>query len=135
MNGPSDPMFTIVPIIVTVGFILVFGLIIFAIVKGIVQWSSNNKKPVLTVDARIVAKRTDVGSSMTNGDQLSSRSRTDYFVTFEVESGDRMEFEVSGQAYGMLVEGDDGRLTFQGTRYQGFQRSGASRIVKERTAR
>ena len=45
---------------------------------------------------------------MTNGDEASSGSRTDYFVTFEVESGDRMEFEVNGQASGMLVEGDDG---------------------------
>ena len=28
-----------------------------------------------------------------------------------------MEFSVSGREYGLLVEGDTGRLTFQGTRY------------------
>jgi hypothetical protein len=33
-----------------------------------------------------------------------------------------MELQVDGSEYGMLVEGDQGRLTFQGTRYLGFER-------------
>ena len=45
-----------------------------------------------------------------------------YYVTFQVESGDRMELSVRGKEYGLLAEGDYGRLTFQGTRYLGFQR-------------
>lgn len=44
------------------------------------------------------------------------------YVTFQVESGDRMELNVSGTEYGMLIEGDYGELTFQGTRYLGFVR-------------
>lgn len=47
---------------------------------------------------------------------------TTYYVTFQVESGDRMELCLSGEEYGMLVEGDRGNLTFQGTRYVGFER-------------
>ncbi len=47
---------------------------------------------------------------------------TDYYLTFEVESGDRMEFEVEGEEYGLLAEGDRGILNFQGTRYLGFER-------------
>ena len=47
---------------------------------------------------------------------------TTYYVTFEVESGDRMEMNVGGQDYGMLTEGDVGKLTFQGTRYLNFER-------------
>ena len=31
---------------------------------------------------------------------------TSYYVTFQVESGDRMELSVSGREYGMLAEGD-----------------------------
>lgn len=50
-------------------------------------------------------------------------SSTVYYATFEVESGDRMEFGVPNKEYGLLVEGDRGRLTFQGTRYLGFERS------------
>lgn len=34
----------------------------------------------------------------------------------------RMELQVNGSEYGMLVEGDRGRLSFQGTRYLGFER-------------
>ena len=45
-----------------------------------------------------------------------------YHVTFEVESGDRMELKVSRSEYGMLVIGDSGRVSFQGTRYLGFER-------------
>lgn len=45
-----------------------------------------------------------------------------YYVTFEVESGDRMELHVPGREYGQLAEGDKGKLSFQGTRYLGFER-------------
>ncbi len=47
---------------------------------------------------------------------------TTYFVTFQVDSGDRMELPVGGYEFGMLAEGDRGKLSFQGTRYLGFQR-------------
>ena len=45
--------------------------------------------------------------------------------TFQVASGDRMELLVGGREYGMLAEGDFGELTFQGTRYLGFERRGS----------
>ena len=47
---------------------------------------------------------------------------TTYYATFQVESGDRMELPMRGTDYGMLAEGDRGRLTFQGTRFLGFER-------------
>lgn len=34
-----------------------------------------------------------------------------------------MEFEVDGSDYGLLMQGDIGKLSFQGTRYLGFERS------------
>jgi hypothetical protein len=46
----------------------------------------------------------------------------DNYVTFEVKSGDRMEFEVKPQEYRQLVEGNKGRLSFQSTRYLWFER-------------
>lgn len=55
---------------------------------------------------------------------MYTTSSSTYYVTFQVESGDRMEFAVSGNEYGMLVEGDKGSLTFQGTRYLSFLRDG-----------
>lgn len=52
-----------------------------------------------------------------------SHTFTTYYATFQVESGDRMELEVDDSDYGMLVEGDTGKLSFQGTRYLGFERN------------
>jgi hypothetical protein len=47
-----------------------------------------------------------------------------YYATFELETGERIEFSMGGKEYGMLAEGDDGTLSYQGTRYRGFQRGG-----------
>ena len=43
-------------------------------------------------------------------------------LTFQVDSGDRMELYMAGHKFGLLLEGDRGNLTFQGTRYLGFER-------------
>lgn len=101
-------------------FLLVIGMFIFVFVKGISTWSKNNNSPRLIVDAVVVSKRTSV--SHHHGQNNISSTSTSYYVTFQVETGDRMEMRVSGQEYGMLVEGDYGRLSFQGTRYLGFER-------------
>ena len=42
-------------------------------------------------------------------------------MTFQVESGDRMELRVSRSEYGLLAERNQGNLSFQGTRYLGFE--------------
>jgi len=117
-------LFTAAPAFMTIIFIIVFGVVILTIFKGIKTWNYNNAQPVLTVISKIVAKRVNVSESMNNNDNNISHSTTStYYVTFEVESGDRMEFIVSGSEYGMLVEGDEGKLTFQGSRYKGFNRN------------
>ena len=116
-------MFSIVPIMVLICFIVVLGTIIVRSVKGVKEWKKNNDSPVLTVDASVVAKRTDVHYHHNNTNQnMNSSSSTTYYVTFEVESGDRIELRMQGNQYGMLVEGDRGKLTFQGTRYLEFKR-------------
>lgn len=103
-------------------FVLVIGIFIVNIVRGISRWNKNNHSPRLTVDAKVVTKRMSV-SHHTNAGMNGSvpTTSTSYYVTFQVESGDRMEFSVRGSVYGMLVEGDVGKLTFQGTRYLSFE--------------
>ena len=103
----------------TLMFIMVFGIFVVTIVRNISQWNKNNNSPRLTVSATVVSKRTNV--SHHHHDHHTHHS-TSYYVTFQVDSGDRMELHMSGQEYGMLVEGDRGNLTFQGTRYLGFER-------------
>ncbi|NCB62921.1 MAG: DUF2500 domain-containing protein [Clostridia bacterium] len=116
-------MFSIVPVVVTVGFVVILGVMIVLVIKGLLQWGKNNRSPVLTVDAELVTKRTDVSHRHSGTDDTMMHSTsTYYYATFQVGSGDRMEFPVSSSEFGMLVEGDKGKLTFQGTRYQGFER-------------
>ena len=111
-------------IMFSIVFIIVVGMFVVTAIKGIGQWNKNNNSPRLTVPATVVAKRTNVSHhnhAGTNGHHHHSTSTT-YYVTFQVESGDRMELHLSGHEFGMLVEGDKGKLSFQGTRYLGFER-------------
>ncbi len=118
-------MYGIFPIIFGAVFLLVFGVIIISAVKGLIQWNKNNNSPVLTVNANVVSKRINVShhhQNTTGNGIMHSTTSTTYYATFEVESGDRIELLVSGTDYGILAEGDSGKLTFQGTRYKGFER-------------
>ncbi len=113
--------FSIFPILFTIVFVLILGVFILTFVKGISQWSKNNHSPRLTVEAKVVAKRTNYHRHSGTNHTASHTSST-YFVTFEVQSGDRMELQMAGPEYGLLIEGDFGDLTFQGTRYLSFLR-------------
>ena len=121
-----SPMFSVFPIFFVIVVVGIFAVIIFAIVSSAVRWNKNNHSPLLTVSAKVAAKREDVSIHGGHADanmSVGASSSTWYYATFEVESGDRMELTVPGKEYGMLAEGDMGRLTFQGTRFKGFERS------------
>ena len=81
-------------------FFCVLGTMVYIFAKNISRWNKNNNSPRLTVTAE-----------------------TSYYVTFEVKSGDRMELAVTGKEYGQMAEGDVGELSFQGTRFLGFERN------------
>ncbi|MED3800556.1 DUF2500 domain-containing protein [Lysinibacillus xylanilyticus] len=102
---------------ISIMFFIVFGVIAFTIIKGVLQWSKNNNEPLLTVPAKVVTKR-----SNTSGGSGNSSAHTSYYVTFEVQSGDRLELKMNGRDYGQLADDDFGLLTFQGTRYHTFER-------------
>lgn len=110
-------------------FAIVACVFIVVIARGISTWNKNNHSPKLSVEAKVVSKRMNIShhnhanaGDMTGAHGYQMTSSTWYYVTFEVESGDRMELSVSGSEYGMLAEGDTGKLTFQGTRYISFER-------------
>lgn len=111
-------MFEIFSFFFFIAFFGIFGLIVASFVREGKRHHQNNQSPRLTVEAKVVAKRTNV--SHHGGEHHHSATR--YFVTFEVASGDRMELPMTGPEYGLLVEGDWGELSFQGTRYLGFAR-------------
>lgn len=96
------------------GFFVAFFIILF---KNLKQWNKNNHSPRLTVEATVVGRR----GHRSGGGQNHS-AHTTYYITFQVESGDRMELNIPANEYGYIVEGDRGKLTFQGTRFISFER-------------
>jgi hypothetical protein len=121
-----DAGFGLFSLLSVVIFVMIIAIFLGRIFRGIGKWNKNNHSPRLTVDATVVAKRIEVAHhNHTNATGIHGHhtsTSTWNYVTFQVESGDRMELQVDGSEYGMLVEGDQGRLTFQGTRYLGFER-------------
>jgi hypothetical protein len=115
--GGAPPIFTLF-------FLLVFGMIIFSIVRGIISTVKNAKAPVITVQARIIAKRTKVSGHNHAGDNdtMNHSTSTYYYITFQTEHGERLELPVSGRMYGLLIEGDEGQLTYQGEWFKDFNR-------------
>ncbi len=56
-----------------------------------------------------------------------------YYVTFEIlENKSRIEFEVSGESYGLLSEGDKGNLTYQGDKLIEFERVNVVKVMFRR---
>ena len=126
MGMGFDLIFSVFPIIFIIAFVAILAVFIMTAVRGVSQWNKNNHSPQLTVDASVVSRRADISHHLhsdANGGVRRTTSSTTYYVTFQVESGDRIELHVPGQEYGVLIEGDRGKLTFQGTRYLGFERT------------
>lgn len=124
--GSEGGSFPIMTILIAAFAVLLVG----AIGRGLYVWMRNNRAPQVTVEARVTAKRMKVsghgGTMMANRvsamNTIHSSTYTHYFVTFELEDGKRLELGVKDPEYGMLSEGDRGRLSYQGTRYLGFER-------------
>ncbi len=120
---PGDGFAQFIMTAVVIVFVIVIAMFVFNAVKGVAEWSNNNAQPTLIVPARIVNKRLQVTHHHHRpNDSTHHASATQYYATFELENGTRLEFQISGRESGLLAEGDAGELTHQGTRYHGFRR-------------
>jgi len=125
-GGGFDFMFTVVPIIIIIGFIFMFGLIVYSIITHF----RNARAPEESVYAKIVAKRMDVQSHSNHHHHqenhighTSTSSHTYYYITLEFGNGSRKEFlDVKG-LYGLVVEGDAGYAATKGDWIVAFERS------------
>ena len=106
-------MFGLMQIIFPVMFLLVFGIVLGTLIQNIKRNRKNDNSPRISAPASVLTKRTQV-----RGDH----AHTWYYATFQFESGDRLELEIPHDRFGYLVEGDKGKLTFQGTRFLEFER-------------
>ena len=102
-------------------FFAVFGLVISTFILAIIRWNKNNNSPRITVSAKVVTKRQRAHTHHNTETHIMNTTYT-HLATFEFESGDRLELIVPSIEYGLLAEGDEGKLTFQGTRFLSFER-------------
>lgn len=119
----------IFPVVFSIVFLIVIGGFLYVIIKSLSQFISNQKSPMMVVDAKIVSKRTEIrssgGSMSTQGSMHHHRrghTYTRYFATFQLEDSSRIELQISAKDFGLIAEGDIGRLFHQGTRFHGFDR-------------
>lgn len=110
------------PILFSLMWILMMVVIITSLFRSFQEWNKNNHSPKLRVDARVVEKR-DYVYRRRSGNHTSFRTSTRYYATFQFDTGDRLELEIPAGQAGLMVEGDKGALTFQGTRFLSFERN------------
>lgn len=103
------------------------AVFVFAIIYIVKQRSKDDASPRVTVEAKIVDKRS---VSHRHHHHHHHNRHTGHithrhyyhYVTFELADGQRTELRVAGDEYGLLAVGDSGALTLQGTRFIGFER-------------
>ena len=105
---------------------LVLFMFLVIIGGGISQWVKNNNSPKETVKARVVDKKSEVTYIQQEQNGMTNTPQWSYYIVFEFENSDGKKvvkkMVVSGKEYKRICEGDCGDLTFQGTRYIGFER-------------
>lgn len=109
--------------------VVIFGMIVYLTLKGMQEKKANDAAPIVTVDAKVKAKRIAVHHSAhqqsMNGVPLMAKSHhTTYYATFALEGDQRLELQVSEGQFQRLTEGERGKLTYQRKRFHRFQGEG-----------
>lgn len=118
-SGGFDFMFTLVPILIVIGFVVVIALF----VANGARYVKNARSPRDSRYVKIVSKRMKVGHSHhSNDDDMHSSSHTYYYITLEFENGERREFLDVKNLYGLVAEGDVGYAAIQGDWIVAFER-------------
>lgn len=98
-------------------FVIIMLIITGIIVVMIARGAKQQAMPTVSVPARIIGRRIEIDGGWGN-----LPSYTNYYVTFELEDGHRIEFKLGGSTYGLLAEGDVGTLNYKGNHFKSFQR-------------
>ncbi|MGM0079548.1 hypothetical protein IGI73_002698 [Enterococcus sp. DIV0755f] len=98
-----------------------FALIFIAIILyQIMEFLKNESAPKISVPATLVDKSMRSSSSV-DANGISNQSIT-YYLLFELENGERLEFMVGHGKYKLYVIGDTGILKYQRKRFNSLDR-------------
>lgn len=106
--------------------VVILGMIVYLTLKGMQEKKADDAAPIVTVDAKVKAKRIAVHHSAhqqsMNGVPLMAKSHhTTYYATFALEGDQRLELQVSEGQFQRLTEGERGKLTYQRKRFHRFE--------------
>lgn len=105
---------------------VILGMLVYLTLKGMKEKRANDAAPIVTVDAKVKAKRIAVHHSAhqqsVNGVPLMAKSHhTTYYATFALEGDQRLELQISEGQFQRLTEGERGKLTYQRKRFHRFE--------------
>lgn len=109
-------------LLLTVTFLLVFGVIAAATLLRVRRWMADQQTTISSVRAKVVEKHVRVSRPAGGPRPVSNHARR-YYAAFQTVKGQRMEFSVSPEDYAALTEQDPGILTYQGPHFLGFSRN------------
>lgn len=122
----ENAMQTLLPGFFILITVVILGMLVYLTLKGMQEKKANDAAPILTVDAKVKAKRIAVHHSAhqqsMNGVPLMAKSHhTTYYATFALEGDQRLELQVGERQFQQLTEGDRGKLTYQRKRFHRFE--------------
>ena len=89
----------------------------------LMQWLKNRRSPLIMTQAKVLDKHVQIQNirrKRSSGPGYVKHKMYIYYVLFEIEGGDTLEFQVKKGEYMKIKKGQFGELTFQGKRYIKF---------------
>lgn len=122
----ENVMQIVLPIFFILITVVILGMLVYLTLKGMQEKKANDAAPIVTVDAKVKAKRIAVHHSAhqqsVNGVPLMAKSHhATYYTTFALEDGRRLELQISEGQFQQLTEGERGKLTYQRKRFHRFE--------------
>lgn len=122
----ENAMQTLLPGFFILITVVILGMLVYLTLKGMQEKKANDVAPIVTVDAKVKAKRIAVHHSAhqqsMNGVPLMAKSHhTTYYATFALEGDQRLELQISEGQFQRLTEGERGKLTYQRKRFHRFE--------------
>ena len=116
--------FIIFLLLFLLSFLASGAVFVFIIVYAVKQRAKNDNAPRVTLEARVVDKRTVSHSHHHSHHHHHHMSHRHYYhyVAFELTDGQRTELSVNQSEFVLLAVADEGMLTMQGTRFISFEK-------------
>lgn len=73
-------MLELINVMFPIMFIIVVGIIIFSLVRGIITWNKNNQSPRLTVSVVVAAKRENITHHQHANEMIAILSDREEFI-------------------------------------------------------